>query len=159
MASVGAFNDMLSQFLSELTQTFPEEKGIKKYESAFDLLRKSNPRKVVENFMMVLTPLQERIMAKDETVFTSGDLKSLGELNIGNHWAECSENTRGCIWQYLQTLMMLGTTITALPAETLKAIEGVAEQTAGQMAAGGELNEAGLMKMLGGLLGNMNLPN
>jgi len=156
MASVGAFNDMLAQFLSELTQTFPEEKGIKKYESAFDLLRKSNPRKVVENFMMVVTPLQERIMAKDETVFTSENLKSLGELNLGKNWADCSENTHGCIWQYLQTLMMLGTTITALPAETLKAIEGVAEQTAGQMAAGGgELNEAGLMKMLGGLLGNL----
>jgi hypothetical protein len=156
MASVGAFNDMLSQFLSELTQTFPEEKGIKKYESAFDLLRKSNPRKVIENFMMVTSPLQEKIMAKDETVLTDGDLKSLGELNIGKNWAGCSQNTRDCIWQYLQTLMMLGTTITALPADTLRAIEGVAEQTAGQMTAGGgDIDQAGLMKMLGGLLGNL----
>ena len=154
MASVGAFNDMLSQFLSELTQTFPEEKGIKKYESAFDLLRKTNPRKVVENFMMIASPLQERIMAKDDTVLTSENLKSLNELNIGKHWADCSENTRACIWQYLQTLVMLGMTITALPADTLAAIEGVAEKTAGQIASG-EQSEGDLMKMLGGLLGNL----
>lgn len=154
MASVGAFNDMLSQFLSELTQTFPEEKGIKKYEAAFDLLRKSNPRKVVENFMRIVTPLQERIMAKDETVITSENLKSLNELNIGKHWETASENTRACIWQYLQTLLMLGMTITALPAETLAAIEGVAEKTAGQIASG-EQSEGDLMKMLGGLFGNL----
>lgn len=154
MASVGAFNDMLSQFLSELTQTFPEEKGIKKYESAFDLLRKTNPRKVVENFMGTIAPLQERIMAKDETVLTSENLKSLGELNIGKHWEGCSENTRACIWQYLQTLAMLGMTITALPADTLAAIEGVAEKTAGQIASG-EQSEGDLMKMLGGLIGNL----
>jgi hypothetical protein len=154
MASVGAFNDMLSQFLSELSQTFPEEKGIKKYESAFDLLRKSNPRKVVENFMGTMSPLQERIMAKDETVITSENLKSLNELNIAKHWGGASENTRNCIWQYLQTLLMLGMTITALPAETLKAIEGVAEKTAGQIASG-EQSEGDLMKMLGGLLGNL----
>ena len=154
MASVGAFNDMLSQFLSELTQTFPEEKGIKKYESAFDLLRKTNPRKVVENFMGTIAPLQERIMAKDDTVLTGEDLKSLGELNIGKNWIGCSENTRACIWQYLQTLSMLGMTITALPADTLAAIEGVAEKTAGQIASG-EQSEGDLMKMLGGLLGNL----
>jgi hypothetical protein len=154
MASVGAFNDMLSQFLSELTQTFPEEKGIKKYESAFDLLRKTNPRKVVENFMGTIAPLQERIMAKDETVLTSENLKSLNELNLAKNWAGCSENTRSCIWQYLQTLLMLGMTITALPADTLAAIEGVAEKTAGQIASG-EQSEGDLMKMLGGLLGNL----
>ena len=154
MASVGAFNDMLSQFLSELTQTFPEEKGIKKYESAFDLLRKTNPRKVVENFMGTIAPLQERIMAKDDTVLTGEDLKSLGELNIGKNWMGCSENTRACIWQYLQTLSRLGMTITALPADTLAAIEGVAEKTAGQIASG-EQSEGDLMKMLGGLLGNL----
>jgi hypothetical protein len=154
MASVGAFNDMLSQFLSELTQTFPEEKGIRKYESAFDLLRKSNPRKVVENFMMIATPLQERIMSKDESVLLGDDLRSLGELNIGKNWEGCSDNTRACIWQYLQTLTMLGMTITALPADTLAAIEGVAEKTAGQIASG-EQSEGDLMKMLGGLLGNL----
>jgi|TARA_B100001094_G_C18050425_1_gene729723 hypothetical protein len=154
MASVGAFNDMLSQFLSELIQTFPEEKSIKKYESAFDLLRKSNPRKVVENFMGTIAPLQERIMAKDETVLTSENLKSLNELNLAKNWDGASENTRSCIWQYLQTLLMLGMTITALPADTLAAIEGVAEKTAGQIASG-EQSEGDLMKMLGGLLGNL----
>ena len=154
MASVGAFNDMLSQFLSELAQTFPEEKAIKKYETSFDILRKSNPRKVIENFMATATPLQDRIMSRDDTMLTDGSLKMLGEMNIGTHWSGCSENTKGAIWQYLQTLMMLGTTITALPADTLAAIEGVAEKTAGQIASG-EQSEGDLMKLFGSLLGGM----
>tara|TARA_B110000285_G_C15141855_1_gene631331 strand:- start:6964 stop:7434 length:471 start_codon:yes stop_codon:yes gene_type:complete len=154
MASVGAFNDMLTQFLSELTQTFPEEKGIKKYESAFDLLRKSNPRKVVQNFMATAGPLQDRIMAKDDGVITDGVLKSLDELNIHKHWSVCSDGTKNAIWQYIQTLLMLGTTITALPESTLSAIESIAEKTAGQLSSG-EQSEEGLMKMFSGLLGNL----
>lgn len=154
MASISAFNDMLAQFLSELSQTFPEEKAVKKYESSFDLLRKSNPRKIVENFMMTASPLQERIMSRDDSMLADGSLKMLGEMNIGAHWNECSDNTKNAIWQYLQTLMMLGTTITALPAETLAAIEGVAEKTAGQIASG-EQSEGDLMKMFGGLLGGL----
>ena len=34
MASVTAFNDMMSQFLVELHKTFPDEKGIKKLTSS-----------------------------------------------------------------------------------------------------------------------------
>jgi hypothetical protein len=44
MASVTAFNDMLSQFLVELHKTFPEEKGIKKMTTSFELIKDTNPR-------------------------------------------------------------------------------------------------------------------
>ena len=155
MASISAFNDMLSQFLSELTQTFPEEKTIKKYESSFSLIRKSNPRKIVESYMQSVGPFQDRIMARDDTLFSDGSFAFLGDIDLGKRWPNPSDNTRGCIWQYVQTLMMLGVTITALPADTLAAIEGVAEKTAGQMAAGGGGNEADMMKMFSSLLGKL----
>ena len=51
MASVTAWNDMMTQFLNELKETFPEEKAVKKYYVSFDLLRKSNPKKGVQLFM------------------------------------------------------------------------------------------------------------
>ena len=41
MASVTAFNDMMGQFLVELHKTFPEEKGIKKMMTSFDVLKSS----------------------------------------------------------------------------------------------------------------------
>ena len=42
MSSVTAFNDMMGQFLAELHKTFPEEKGIKKCMSGFEIMRSSN---------------------------------------------------------------------------------------------------------------------
>ena len=53
MASVTAFNDMMGQFLVELHKTFPDEKGIKKMLTSFDLIEDYQPRLVVDGFMMV----------------------------------------------------------------------------------------------------------
>ena len=67
MASVSAFNDMMSQFLVELHKTFPEEKGIKKMLTSFDLLKSTNPRLVVDGYMNGVSPYADKISAKDET--------------------------------------------------------------------------------------------
>ena len=44
MTSVTAFNDMMGQFLVELHKTFPEEKGLKKCVTAFELMKETNPQ-------------------------------------------------------------------------------------------------------------------
>ena len=157
MTSIGAFNDMLEQFLTELMGTFPEEKSIKKYHAGFDILRKSNPKKVVEGFMATIAPVSNKIMNKDESILDD-NLEILDELRIKKHWENgISDNTKGAIWQYLQTLYMLGTTITSIPAETLDMIEGVAKQCADKMQSGeqGALDEGSLMSAMSGLFGNM----
>ena len=56
MTSVSAFNEMMGQFLTELHRTFPEEKGLKKCLSGFDLMKETNPRLVVDGFMSGVTP-------------------------------------------------------------------------------------------------------
>lgn len=157
MTSVSAFNDMLEQFLTELMGTFPEEKSIKKYHAGFDVLRKSNPKKVVEGFMKTVGPVAQKIMNKDESILDD-NLDILDELSIKKHWnSDISDNTKGAIWQYLQTLYMLGTTITAIPEDTLNMIEDVAKQCAEKMQSGegGELDQAGLMSAMSGMFGNM----
>lgn len=157
MTSVSAFNDMLEQFLTELMGTFPEEKSIKKYHAGFDVLRKSNPKKVVEGFMKTVGPVAQKIMNKDESILDD-NLDILDELSIKKHWnSDISDNTKGAIWQYLQTLYMLGTTITAIPEDTLNMIEDVAKQCAEKMQTGegGELDQAGLMSAMSGMFGNM----
>lgn len=157
MTSVSAFNDMMQQFIDELVQTFPEEKGIKKYAATFDIMRKSNARKCVETFMTAISPYATRITGKDETFFDE-DLEFLKELNIKKHWTpELSNNTKEAIWQYLQTLYMLGMTITSIPDDALKMIESVAGNMAQQMdgESGQQLNEEALMSSVSGLLGNL----
>ena len=66
-------------------------------------------------------------------------------------------NTRSATWQYLQTLYMLGTTITALPQDTLSQIESIAQGVASKLqdGDGGELNQDALMQMMGSMLGSL----
>ena len=155
MASVSAFNDMMSQFLVELHKTFPEEKGIKKMLTSFDLLKSTNPRLVVDGYMKGVSPYADKISAKDETFLLEEieNIEFLKELDIKRYWSKMSEGTKGATWQYLQTLYMLGTTITALPADTLSQIENIAKGVANSMQSGdGELDQDALMQMMGSML-------
>ena len=152
MASVSAFNEMMANFLTELGRAFPEEKGIKKFETSFDLLRKSNPRKIVETYMAAIGPYADRVSTRDESLLDE-DVGFLTELNMKENWEKASETTRNAIFQYLQTLYMLGVTILSIPAETLKAIESLAKDCAAKMQTdGGGIDQGALMNMLGGLM-------
>ena len=159
MASVTAFNDMMGQFLVELHKTFPEEKGIKKMMTSFDLLKSSNPRLVVDGFMKGVSPYADKISAKDESFLLKeiDTIDFLKELNIKSYWERMTTNTRAATWQYLQTLYMLGTTITSLPQDTLSQIENIAKGVASKLqdGDGGELNQDALMKMMGSMLGSL----
>lgn len=154
MASIKTFNDMLEQFLNELEQTFPEEKSFKKYHTSFDIMRKANPKKCITVFMEVVTPLSAQIMSKDESIFTNQEFT---DLDIGKYWNDdLSENTKNVIWQYLQTLNILGMTITNIPSEMLSMVENVAAKCADQMTeGGGDLNMGNMMSNLSSLMGGM----
>ena len=158
MASVTAFNDMLSQFLVELHKTFPEEKGIKKMTTSFEMLKQTNPRLIVDGFMKGVTPYADKISSKDESFLLEEieKIELLKDLNIKSYWSRMSDNTKAATWQYLQTLYMLGTTITAIPAETLGLIETIAKDCADKMETnGGQIDQEALMKMMGGMLGSL----
>ncbi len=158
MTSVSAFNEMMGQFLVELHKTFPEEKGLKKCLSAFDLMKETNPRLVVDGFMASVTPFADKISAKDDTFFIneSKNLDFMKDVNLEKHWSSCSQNTKDAIWQYVQTLYMLGTTISSIPEDTLSMIEGIAKECADKMQDGdGGIDQDALMKMMGGMLGGL----
>lgn len=158
MASVTAFNDMLTQFLVELHKTFPDEKGIKKMTASFEMLKQTNPRLIVDGFMKGVSPYADKISAKDESFLLEEieKIDLLKDLNIKSYWSRMSPNTKAATWQYLQTLYMLGTTITAIPAETLSLIETIAKDCADKLQTeGGELDQEALMKMMGSMLGGM----
>jgi|TARA_R110001592_G_scaffold144816_6_gene368292 hypothetical protein len=158
MASVTAFNDMMSQFLVELHKTFPEEKGIKKMLTSFDVLKSTNPRMVVDGFMSGVSPYASQISAKDDKFLLEecGKIDFLKDLDLATYWMKMSANTREVTWQYLQTLYMLGTTITSLPPDQMAQIEALAQGVASKLQdEGGELNEEALMKMMGSMLGGL----
>jgi len=142
----------------ELHKTFPDETGIKKMTTSFEILKTTNPRLIVDGFMKGVTPFADRISAKDENFILEEieKIDMLKDLNIKNYWARMSPATKAATWQYLQTLYMLGTTITAIPAETLSLIESIAKDCADKMQTeGGEIDQDALMKMMGSMLGGM----
>ncbi len=158
MSSITAFNDMMGQFLMELHTTFPEEKGLKKYMTAYEMLRQTSPKKIVSGYMTNIGPYVEKISARDESFFLADadNIEFLKPLNITKCWPLASEGTKAAIWQYVQTLYMLGTTITSIPPETLAMIENVAKQCADKMQnEGGNIDESQLMKSIQGMLGGM----
>jgi hypothetical protein len=149
---------MMSQFLVELHKTFPDEKGIKKMLTSFDMLKSTNPRLVVDGFMNGVTPYAAKISAKDETFLLDEveNIEFLKELDIKRYWSKMTPNTKNATWQYLQTLYMLGTTITALPDDTLSQIEKIAKGVADQMQDGdGQFDQEALMRMMSGMLGSL----
>lgn len=163
MTSVSAFTDMLSQFLDELVKTFPQEETLKKYKLGFEVMKENSARSIVDIFMKSAEPHRDAIMASDESLMAkSGEITFLKTLNAPNWWTpSLSANTKTCIWQYLQTLMVLGTTITAIPSETLSAIENVAAQIADGAKteggdSGGQFDMSALTKLFGSL-GNLKL--
>lgn len=156
MASVSAFNDMMGQFIAELHKAFPKETSIKKFMTSFELLRDANPRKCVEAYMMGVGSYASKISNKDETFITDDlpNIEFMKDLKIKGLWDGASPRTKEAIWQYLQTLYMLGTAINAVPESTLSMIENIAKDAADKLQ-GGEIDEQALQKMLGGFLGGM----
>ena len=136
MTTIRAFNDMMEQFLEELVQTFPEEPTIKMYHTSFGVLRKANARACLENYMKSVVPYANHVMQKDDTFFLDNPNVIEG-LDLKKIWTpDVSDQTKSAIWQYLQTLYILGTTINALPEDTMNMIEQMAKKAAQDMKPG-----------------------
>ena len=152
MATHQAFNSMMEEFIGELIETIPEEKSLKLYKTQFDTLKKANPRKIVESFMHAISPYCDFITNKDESLFMRNDIEFLNKLNINKWWSSSiSDSTKDAIWQYLNTLMMIGTAITNISSDMLQQIESVAEQCASQM----DSSSSGSMPNMGALFSGL----
>jgi hypothetical protein len=158
MSTISSFNDMMGQFLDELVLTFPEDETIYEYKMKFKVARQATPRLGLDSYMESVKPHAEKLMAKDPTFFTDDakNISLLSDLNIEKLWAtpEVSDQTRAAIWQYLQTLYILGTTITMFPPETLSMIESVAEKCAENMQETGSFDMSAMSTLFSSLMGS-----
>jgi hypothetical protein len=138
--TVNAFNDMMEQFLTELNLTFPNNKAVIKFQASFELVRAATPSKVLDEFMKAVKPYRNKIMQKDQTFILedSEKIQALKDIDIQSMWQIASDNTKDAIWQYLQTLIIFGTTIKTFPPETMSIIESMAAKCAEQITSEGE---------------------
>jgi hypothetical protein len=102
--------------------------------------------------MKSVGPHAAKMMAKDESFFLehAKDIEFLKEINLDKVWTpETSPQTKAAIWQYMQTLHILGTTLTMFPPETLEAIENAAKKC----AESGAFDPSAMQGLLSGLMG------
>ena len=130
MSSIESFNEMMKQFIDELVMTFPDVKKFKTYQKSFILISGTKSKQAVTEYYESIKEYSDKIMKKDETFFTEDapNIEFVNDLKIQDIWTdELSSKTKNAIWQYLQTLFILASTIKAIPQETLTVIENIAK--------------------------------
>jgi hypothetical protein len=155
-STIGSFIMMMEQFIDELVITFPKETKIKVYKNSFDMLKKTNPRKVLNVFLENVGPYSQQIMNKDESVMLDDSVPLNRELNLKSIWEspETTPNTKEAIWAHLNTLLMFGTTIGNIPSGLLKGIEQLASQYSGEMA-GSSIDPSMLLSGMQSMMKNL----
>ena len=145
MTTAAAFNEMMGQFLGELSTVFPDEKAIQE--------AKAQPF-TKDEFMKAVNPWSTQMMQKDDGFWVE-DNALAKRLNMHVIWKtdDCTANTKTAIWQYLQSLYMIATTMNMFPPETLAMIEAAAEKCAQNFQGGEGPSEAAMHNMLAQMLG------
>jgi len=151
MTTIQAFNEMMGQFLDELVATFPEEEAFKAVQAT------PRTRATFDAFMKQVSPHATALMAKSPDFFCEQNEFVKG-LNLHVVWAspDATPVTKDAIWQYIQTMYILGNTINMFPPETLSMIEAAAENCAKNMkTTGGAMDEKALMAGMNNMLSQM----
>lgn len=145
MTTVAAFNEMMGQFIGELASVFPDEKAIQDAKATL-------PTK--DEFMKAVSPWSTQMMQKDDGFWVE-DNELAKRLNMHVIWKtdDCTTNTKNAIWQYLQSMYMIATTMNMFPPETLAMIEAAAEKCAKNFQGGEMPSEAAMHGMLAQMLG------
>ena len=161
-SSLSTFITMFDQFLCELKDTFPNYKKISAYQTKLDLLRKTNPKAILNLFMEHTAPHSDAIMSKDECFILDGSVKWVVDLQLKELWEsdEMSPSTKDAIWAHLQSLYFFANTISTIPDGLMTNIEALAQQYAGEMDGAGSIDPVQLMKSMSSMqsmLGNLKM--
>jgi hypothetical protein len=131
-SNIVKFNNYLSLFVSNIIDTFPELKEV--LESYYQALFSNNTcddDKYVKRFMKKLGAYKEEIAAKDTSMFDEPlcVLKNVDFSTIMNS-EECSFNNKEKIWEYIQTLFILGESMTTNAQDFFENSQEIFEQMA-----------------------------
>jgi hypothetical protein len=149
-----SFNSMVFDFLKELAEVFPEEKILKQCVDNFDSYILDDPKKPLNFMMNVIGENAHLVTAKDEKFF---DIVEVPHIDVKSMWnSNISDNTKNAIWQYISTLMLIGTTMNSTSTEIMSGIEDLATEFAHKMQ-NGEMDISTMMTEVMGRVQQMDL--
>lgn len=112
-----SFNNILNEFICKMAKTFPQESKIKVYYRMFEMARKYNPHVPMRVFMGGCIQFEEQIKNRDADFFLERptfvrkcvNFSSFSDdLGLKKYWDGLNEKTKNNIWDYIQTLYVLG---------------------------------------------------
>ena len=160
MASVSAFVSILEEFTNDIYKTFPEDEKIKDFVKTLEE-KKETP----EGQKELLQIFNEGVKGDNAQLLTQKQSKFFKRssfcrnLNLHNLAKTMSHQSRDAIWQYLNTMYVLNTTISNIPSELLSTIETMAEQCASQMGSGSGEQMPDMSTLMAGMQNMMSSMN
>lgn len=119
------FNEILEQFFQQMKSRFPNSKEIEDYYNYF--LMSKGLTNWVDLFMDAVGDHETEILNKDPQGLENMELAK--QLNLVYYYNECSETDRDIIWQYLQTLYLLGHSYKNYNSNFMKMVESIANES------------------------------
>jgi hypothetical protein len=115
-SEVTKFNNLLDEFLEKIISAFPNDK-LKTYRRGFLILKTTSPRIPVNLFMAGCINFKKEIIARDDTFFFKDNTikekaKMFGnftdDCGLDTYWNELTKSTKKAVWDYIQSLFVLG---------------------------------------------------
>lgn len=122
MTTLTKFNNTLNELVLSLRDVVRDdypalERTIASFQEKGELLRKANPRKIIDGFIYFVYPYREEIMGKNEAFFMNKDLKTVNDLDsdsivdvlhIKEIWKNYADSQmKDTIWEYFQVMIIL----------------------------------------------------
>lgn len=111
------FNKTLDEFINKLITQFPQEGKLKSYYSAFKVSKMYDNVMPLKIFMGGCLNYAEQIKSRDSNFFVNKKefVSKLQEctsfsndIGLVNYWEDLSMNSKNAIWDYVQTLFVMG---------------------------------------------------
>jgi hypothetical protein len=109
------FNEQFVNFLQEMCNLFPEDKKLTSFLYSVELLKKTNPREIMNQFKTHVGPFETQLLARDETFFINNTFNIQSSsavsdmLRIKHIWnsGKLSAADKECIWNYFKVFFYL----------------------------------------------------
>ena len=113
---ISKFNNLFDEFLQKIIRAFAHPK-LKTYRKGFLLLKSTSPKIPVNLFMAGCVEYKKEIIARDDVFFLhQNDIKKKAstfgnfteDCGLDSYWNELSVSTKKAVWDYVQSLFVLG---------------------------------------------------
>lgn len=114
---VDEFNKTLDEFINKMIIQFPEEPKLKTYYSAYKVTKMYDKTMPIKIFMGGCLQFSTQIKSRDTEFFAKrkGFVNKLqqassfsDDIGLVNYWDNLSNNSKKAIWDYIQTLYVMG---------------------------------------------------